>query len=133
MTWKVGDWVIFDLSIGQIMEIRDGGFQDFSDGAIRTSGRLADRFRPLTLRGKAIVEAMSYYYKSLSEIDGEAGFNYPDISSHFAWLALCAIDGKEDDSEPFDKARQFVQEARDYKREIQGVRLFRHNLSRARL
>lgn len=44
MDWKVGDWVVFDLKVGQIMEIR-GEIQEFSDGHFRTSGRLAGRFR----------------------------------------------------------------------------------------
>lgn len=125
--WKVGDWVVFDLSIGQIKRMDD--YQEFSDGSFNTSGRLADRFRPLTLRNKRTVEYFDYYYNELRKIDGEAGFNYPDISQYFAQLALDAMDGAEDDKAPYDKAQAFVKDARDYKPNIQGVGLFRRKLA----
>ena len=124
MNWNVGDWVVFDLSVGQIKEIRENGSASFSDGHFETSGRLMDRFRPLTLRNKAIVESFDVYYMRLREIDGNAGFNYPDISSYFADLAREAIDSA-DHKEMFDKANEFVSEARNHKTVIQGVRLFR--------
>lgn len=125
MAWKEGDWVIFDLSVGQIKEIRDGG-ESFTDGMFETSGRLADRFRPLTLKNKRVVETFEVYYDRLKDIDGNAEFNYPDIHRHFSQLALDAIDGDVvAATQAFDKGRQFSVEARDYKAEIQGVRLFR--------
>jgi hypothetical protein len=31
MDWKAGDWVVFDLKVGQVKEVRDGG-ESFSDG-----------------------------------------------------------------------------------------------------
>ena len=125
MDWKAGDWVIFDLSVGQIKELRDEGCASFSDGTFETSGRLTDRFRPLTLRTKRTVEAFDIYYNRLREIDGESGFNYPRIHQHFAQLALDAIDGAEDDKAPYELAQQFVKDARDYKTIIQDVPLFR--------
>lgn len=131
MDWKAGDWVVFDLSVGQIKEIREGGCESFSDGTFETSGRLADRFRPLTLKNKRIVETFDAYYNRLHDIDGNAGFNYPDISQYFAQLSLDAIDGDEDDKQPYEKAQQFVQDARDYKSVIQGVPLFRPTPRRA--
>lgn len=130
MTWAVGDWVIFDLKIGQIKELRDDDAASFSDGFFETSGRLTERFRPLTLRNKRVVETFSIYYERLREIDGEAGFNYPDIHLLFSRLALEAIDN-EDCETPFSKALQFVGDARSYKAGIQGVNLFRRNLRRA--
>jgi hypothetical protein len=130
MDWKSGDWVTFDLSIGQIKELRDGG-ESFSDGSFETSGRLADRFRPLTLRNKRIVEWFDYHYNELRKIDGEAGFSYPDIHRHFAELALNAIDAGPTAEKPFYKqATEFVRAARDYGPSIQGVRLFRPKLAR---
>lgn len=129
--WAVGDWVVFDLKIGQIKEIRDAGMVEFSDGVFSTSGRLADRFRPLTLRNKAITETFDIYYNRLHEIDGEAGFNYPHISSHFASLALMAIDGGEDEAlAAHDRAVAFVRSARDHQSVIDGVPLFRPSLRR---
>lgn len=126
MDWKAGDWVVFDRSVGQIKELRDDNCASFSDGMFETSGRLADRFRPLTLRNKRIVETFDAYYNRLHEIDGNAGFNYPDISRYFSQLALDAIDADEEGSKQFyDKAQQFAVEARDYKAVIQGVSLFR--------
>lgn len=125
--WKVGDWVVLDMDIGQITEIRDDGGETVSTGWITTSGMLQDRFRPLTLRNKRIVEHFHHYYMKLHEIDGEAGFNYPDISRHFTKLALQAIDN-EDDKEPYEQAPKFVNEAKEYKTEIQGVYLFRHKV-----
>lgn len=121
--WKVGDWVVFNLSIGQVMEV--GDWQEFSDGSFRTSGRLADRFRPLTLRNKRTIEYFDYYYNELRKINGEGGFNYPDISQYFAQLALDAMDGDDKDKTPYDKVQEFVRDARDYKPVIQGVGLFR--------
>lgn len=119
--WKAGDWVVFDLKVGQIKSMKP--YVAFSDGMFETSGRLADRFRPLTLQNKNIVESMEGWYRSLDEIDGARGFNHPDIHQHFCELALAAIDG--DPEQPFARAREFVQDARDYKTLIQGVRLFR--------
>lgn len=128
MAWNVGDWVIFDLSIGQIKKL-DGVIAYFSDGWCETSGQLIDRFRPLTLANKRVVETFDIYYKRLNEIDGDAGFNYPDISQYFAHLALELIDGG-DAKALYDKGNQFVADARTYKETIQGVRLFRPNLAR---
>ena len=45
---------------------------------------------------------MEIIYKRLNQIDGEAGFNYPDISSHFAQLALDAIDRPDEAGEIFE-------------------------------
>lgn len=115
--FQVGDWVVFDLRVGQITE--PGDWQEFSDGTISTSGRLIDRFRPLTLRNKAITETFDYWYRELGKIDGEQGFNYPRISQHFWALALEAIDS-EDASVANQKARDFVDAARHYEPEIPG-------------
>lgn len=128
MNWNVGDWVVFDLRIGQIRKLDDEGFAEFSDGSFATSGRLADRFRPLTLRNKRTIEYFDHYYNELRKLNGAGGFNYPDISRHFAQLSIDAMDGDEKDRAPFDKAQQFFQDARDYKPEIQGVALFRPNM-----
>lgn len=127
MEWKAGDWVVFNLKIGQIKEIRDNGSAVFSDGACETSGRLVDRFRPLTLRNKRAVESFDYYYDMLRDMDGSAGFNFPDINRYFCDLALEAIDAPtEDSAKPaFEKAQAFVHAARDYEKVIDGVRLFR--------
>jgi len=121
---KVGDWVVFDMKIGQIKKLEE--FDEFSDGMFSTSGRLADRFRPLTLRNKRIAETMDHYYRSLNEIDGERGFNYPDISRHFSQMTLNAIDGP-DSEKMFEGAQSFVRRARDYERVIDGVHLFRRS------
>ncbi len=134
MDWKAGDWVVFDLRIGQIKKIEDGGFAEFSDGSFGTSGMLADRFRPLTLHNKCTIEYFDYYYNELRKLNGEAGFNYPYISQHFAQLSLDAIDEGEngDQKVPREKAEQFYREARDYKPMIQGIPLFRQNFRAAR-
>ncbi len=131
MDWKAGDWIVFDMKVGQIKEIRDGGCASFSDGHCETSGMLSSRFRPLTLRNKAIVDTFDILYDRLRGIDGEAGFNYPDISRYFSQLALDAIDN-EGSQEPFDKANKFISEARRYTAVIDGVALFRRNLRVAR-
>lgn len=124
MEWKVGDWVVFDLSIGQIKELRGEKCASFLDGTFETSGQLMDRFRPLTLRNKTIVESFAVWYNRLHEIDGEAGFNYPRISEYFYELALNSIDSN-DSKEFYEKARQFVDDAKAYKPIIQGIHLFR--------
>lgn len=132
MEWKAGDWVVLDLNVGQIKEIREGVMATFSDGFFETSGRLVERFRPLTLRTKRIVESFDIYYNRLKEIDGEAGFNYPDISQHFASLALGAIDAEGDAEKPFyDQVHEFISEARSHRPIIQGIGLFRRSLRRA--
>lgn len=123
LIWKAGDWAVFGLDIVQIKQVEP--YVEVSTGTIATSGNLLDRCRPLTLRNKATIETFEYYYKELGKIRGERGFNYPDINSLFCGLALQAMDGKEDDTEPYDKAQAFVRDARDYKQEIQGIQLFR--------
>lgn len=127
MEWKTGDWVVFEMKIGQIKELRGEGHASFSDGFCETSGKLEDRFRPLTLRNKRIAETFDIYYRRLRGIDGEVGFNYPDISSYFSELALRAIDD-ENSEESYELANQFVRYARDYKPVIQGIPLFRRKL-----
>lgn len=131
MELKVGDWVVFDLRVGQIKEIREFG-QEFSDGWFATSGNLSDRCRPLTLRNKRIMEWFDTMYKRLDEISGHTGFNHPDISKHFATLALKAIDHDTgDDAKPFfDQGSDFIADARSYKPIIQGIQLFRPNVNR---
>jgi hypothetical protein len=124
----VGDWVTHDLSFGQIKKIDyDEGMAIFSDGSFETSGRLLERFRPLTLKNKRIVETMNIYYNRLKEIDGDAGFNYPDIHSYFSKLARDAIDAA-DPADAFELAQQFVRSARSYTPTIDGVKLFRPRL-----
>lgn len=126
MKWKAGDWVVFDLKVGQIKELRGDDIASFSDGWFETSGRLLDRFRTLTLSNKRTVEYFDTLYKRLHEIDGNSGFNYPAISQHFADLALKAIDSTNDDAKQFfDAANNFVNDARNYTKTIQGVPLFR--------
>ena len=133
MEWKVGDWVTFDMGIGQITELRDEGAASFSDGSFETSGMLAERFRPLTLRNKNIVEGFHAWYMNLRDIDGHAGFNYPDISSYFSYLALCAMDTVDNEHAKvfYDRAQDFVRAAKSYTPEIDGVKLFRPKLGRA--
>lgn len=125
LTWNVGDWAVFERDIVQIKEIREGGGCSVSEGSSETSGMLLDQLRPLTLRNKRTIEWFAYYYRRLRDINGERGFNYPDISRHFNKLVLRAIDGAEDDKAPFDEATEFVSKARDYAPVIQGVPLFR--------
>lgn len=120
---KVGDWVIFDLDIGLITEIREGGGATFSNGCTEISGSILGRCRPLTLKGKLVVDAVSHHYNSLRDIDGSAGFNYPAIVQHFARLTLEGIDN--DPSASFSAVDAFVRQARSYVPEIQGVKLFR--------
>lgn len=123
--FKVGDWVILDMDIGQIKEIRCG-VSVFSTGHIETSGSsLMERFRPLTLRNKAIAEGFNCRYEQLRSIDGERGFNYPDISEYFSQLALLAIDYTEDELEFHHRAIEFIRRARHYQPIIDGIRLFR--------
>lgn len=129
LVWKVGDWAIYNLEIIQIKEIRENDIAIISDGCFETSGRLLDRLRPLTLRNKHIIERLEYYYKELNKIDGERGFNYPDISRHFSNLAIKAIDGSDDVyREVMSLAASFIREANEYTKEIQGVKLFRKTI-----
>jgi len=123
--WKAGDWVIYNLSVGQIKEIRNDGMASFSDGSFETSGMLQEWFRPLTLRNKAIIENFEIYLNRLRDIDGEQGFNHPDIKAHFVGLALRAIDDVREANGCYSEAESFVADARNYKPLIQGVKLFR--------
>jgi len=130
---KKGDWVVYDLKIGQVMAIRAedyGEVVEFSDGFIRTSGvRLKEHLRPLTLRNKVIVQSVDHMYERLRKMDGNAGFNFPDISSYFSNLALDAIDGGQpEERAAYDKAQQFLRAAEDYQKVIDGVRLFRPHI-----
>lgn len=124
VAWKAGDWAVFDRDVVMIKEIREGESCSVSNGHVETSGQFLDRLRPLTLRNKHTVEWFESLYDSLRKIRGEGGFNWPDISRHFSALTLRALDNAEDDS-PFNEAREFVQQARDYRPYIQGVSLFR--------
>jgi hypothetical protein len=123
LNWKAGDWAVFDLEIVQIKQVEP--YVEVTTGIITTSGDLLDRLRPLTLRNKVTAESFEYYYKDLRKLRGERGFNYPDINRLFCDLALQAMDGPENDKEPYDKAQAFVRDARDYKPKIQGIHLFR--------
>ena len=125
MEFKVGDWVTFDMDVVQIKSI-DDPCATVSNGHVETSGQILDQLRPLTLRTKRIVETFDIYYRRLRDINGEAGFNYPDICRYFSHLALMAIDDETEESRKFyELAQEFGREARDYKPIIQGVALFR--------
>ena len=125
MPCNVGDWVVCDLKVGLFKEISEGGAARFSDGFFETSGiHLRERFRPLTLRSKRVVETFGIFYKRLGAIDGNGGFNYPRIVDYFSALALEAIDGDEKDQAPYEKALAFIQAARNYTPIIDGVPLF---------
>lgn len=124
MELKKGDWAIYDREIVQIMETEP--YLEYSTGVIRGGNACRENMRPLTLQNKVIASSMEYYYNSLRSLDGEAGFNYPDINRYFTALTIEAIDGTEAEVKAaYDKAQKFVREARDYKRVIDGVRLFR--------
>ena len=127
--WKDGDWVIHDRDIGQIKKVEDG-YIVFSTGFIETSGKLTDRIRPLTIRNKTIAESMEGWYKELKDIPGNAGFNYPDINNYFTYLALMAMDDAEKEQESFKIAKEFIEQARDYKKTIHGIDLFRPQIGR---
>lgn len=129
MKWNLHDWAIFDREIVQITEIRDSDSVTVSDGSFSTSGNLLPRLRKLSLRNKRIIEFFEFYYKDLRRIRGEGGFNYPDISRYFNDLTLSAIDDEANDRIYFDKARNFVKEANDYKPLIDNVQLFREGRS----
>ena len=123
--WKEGDWAVFERDIVQIKEIREGGSCSVSDATCETSGMLLGRLRSLTLRNKGTIEYFDFYYRELSKLRGERGFNYPDISRYFSALALEAMDGDKDDKGPYEKAQDFVRLARDYTPKIHGISLFR--------
>jgi hypothetical protein len=124
-TLAVDAWCVFELDFGVLKEVREGGGASFSNGATQISGQLFDRLRPLTLRNKVIVEDFNRYYDELRRLDGQAGFNFPDIHRHFATPALNAIDNPEQIRHYYDLARDFVREARSYKPFIQTISLFR--------
>lgn len=127
--WKVGDWVVLDMRIGQIERIEDDGYAEFTDGIFASSGNgLAERFRPLTLRNKVIAQTYDNYYGKLRLIDGEAGFNYPAINDYFCDLMLETIDAGEDEKvmrSCYDKMEEFIRRAWRYESVIDGVSLFR--------
>lgn len=121
---QVGDWVVFDLKIGQIKKLGEDSWDEFSDGMFTTSGRLRDRFRPLTLRNKNIIETLDFYRKELNKIHGSQGFNFPRITDHFSQMSCELIDGS-DSKDMYNKAREFYEAACRYEPIIQGVPLFR--------
>jgi len=128
--FKVGDWVICGKDIGQIKRLDDNGVDEFSNGWTDRSGTgLSKKFRALTLENKRVVESISARYDLLREIDGEAGFNYPDISEYFDQLVLTCID-YVNLTEAILKATAFVEAAKKYTPVIDGVRLFRPKLGR---
>jgi hypothetical protein len=121
---KTGDWCVYDLNIVQIMATEP--YLEYSTGIIRGGNATREHMRPLTLKNKVIVEGMDHYYNMLRDMDGESGFNYPDINRYFSTLARQAMDGSEADAKAaWDKAQKFVNAARDYQKVIDGVRLFR--------
>lgn len=124
-SWKQGDWAVFDLDIVQIKELRGGNCATVSEGSFETSGMLLNRLRPLTLRNKRTIEWFDWHYNELRKLRGEAGFNYPDISRLFCSLALQAMDNEEVDKAAYDKATDFLAQAKDYTPVIHGIHLFR--------
>jgi hypothetical protein len=127
--WKVGDWCVYEMEVGQITRM-EGGITEFSTGMFTSAGvGITENLRPLTLRNKALAEKFAYYYAELSKIDGEGGFNYPRIHEHFARLTRAAIDDVSAKGEmaehAVERAQAFVRGARDYVPVIDGVALFR--------
>lgn len=123
-----GDWVIFDLSIGQIKKIDkkfNPPFATFEDGYFNTNGNIYNRFRSLTLQNKRIVESINIYYDRLREIDGSSAFNYPEIFSYFTKQALNIIDDPKNSKLYYDTILNFIEKAKKYEKYIDGIPLFR--------
>jgi hypothetical protein len=125
MQFRPGDWCIYEMDIVQIKKMEP--HVEYSNGIIAGSGRgLAQFFRPLTLENKVIAETMDHYYEKLRDMDGSAGFNFPDICRYFSDLVLDAIDGGDDACRAaYEKAKNFVRLANDCQKVIDGVHLFR--------
>ena len=131
--FKVGDWVIHEMEIGQVTEIRTNGCATFSDGYSSSYGKIAADFRPLTLRNKTIAEAFHSYYKELYQIDGSNGFNFPVIKWYFNQLAISTMDGSEgNERKCYEQAAAFVKQAKAHRKTIQGISLFRPTVKKGR-
>lgn len=138
MKYKVGDWVIHNYEIKQIMDIHpNGNVHELSTGTMRVSSMdLTDDIRPLTLQAKVLSESFQFYYKKLNELKGSSALNWPDINRYFSKLCLQAIDeglsGKKykegELNSNLKEALDFynkVREKIDGYSEINGIALFR--------
>src|ERR1035437_10935672 len=130
--YKVGDWVIHRLDIGQVIKLNaDGTVREFSDGAFSSSSNDLN-VRPLTLRNKRMAEVFKYYEKEIRSLPVEKALNWPDIHGHLVGLAYQAMDTTQRDGETNAavlRGQEFVQKVRDQLRnvdEVDGIRLFRY-------
>lgn len=134
MKYKVGDWVVYNYRIHQVMEINENGQpRELSTGYIRCSSNELE-VRPLTLKSKVMAERIEELYGQLRKLPGSNSLNYPDISRYFAILCFDAIDDETeyqegDYSKDLKLAEEFVRKTRDALTsvpEVDGVRLFRN-------
>lgn len=130
--FKVGDWAIHRMGIGQIVRVDEkGNVREFTDGSFSTSSSRLN-VRPLTLRNKRMAETFKYYEDEIRKMPGENALNWPDISAYLAGLCLEAMDTSQPEGELNDavkRGQDFVNAVRDQLRqvdEVDGIRLFKN-------
>lgn len=130
MNFKVGDWVIHDYEIKQVIAVEEtptNRVTEVSCGYFNTSGNHLICF-PLTLANKRVADNITTYCDRLREENGSRDLNWPDINRYFCQKTAEAIEGDAD--KVFEEVNNFVKTVTDSLRDrsskqTNGLRIFR--------
>jgi hypothetical protein len=126
---KVGDWVIYDCKMMQVMRIFPQGGLDLSDGMFRTSG--PREVYLATAKSKRIAEICDRYHSELYEKYGRIIQNWPGLKDKAWELCTAALEVQDDDDalgEALEKAEDFYTRVKDKAEEVRAIRIDGHKI-----
>jgi predicted HAD superfamily phosphohydrolase len=131
---KIGEWIVFEYKIVQIVDMKGDDVTEVTDGSFRTSGRsLSDRCYPLTIANKNAADYVAHYANKVHNDTYQRNINYPDLHRKATELAheiMSIPEGDEDArKKAYDEASTFYRELFNALDELNGtvvggVRLF---------
>ena len=90
-TYNVGDWVLFEFALHQVLEVEEERVTKVSDGGItKTSHSLNDRIYPLCVRLKSVSDSFNFCYSKLLK-DAPESENFQDVKREMVsrWCDAC--------------------------------------------
>lgn len=128
-TFKVGDWVISEFEIKQVMEMQGDRVTELSDGSFRSGGSDL-QCHPLTLRNKNIADNIRHYNQKLHDAPHSIGLNFPDIHRWLSDKCSEAIEAESDDGVKviLDEVASMYNQVKEHLNNppiIKGIKLFR--------
>lgn len=125
--WTVGDWAYNGYKLVQVKEMRGTEVRSVTTGFIESSSsNYEEQLFPQTLANKRIAETIEIYWHRLSDARGCCMLNHPDLNrkfEEFAFLAMSAVPGSEEQKEIMERAAKFQQQCSEKLREVSVIRV----------